>query len=66
MRVQWQKIIIWLIVEITLIWLGFDDLADYSEFIFEQQATLIRSDVTQINFIVPLHQDSIDLFCLRN
>ncbi len=65
MRVRWQKIVLWLIVEITLTILGLDDLADYSEFIFEQQAVLIRSDVSQLNLILPPTQDSINLFCAR-
>ncbi len=39
MRVKWKqlllKILVWLAVEILLTFLGLDDLADYSEFIFD-------------------------------
>jgi hypothetical protein len=40
MKMQWQKVLvkttIWLAAEILLSLLGLDDLADYSEFIFER------------------------------
>lgn len=40
MKNKWQKslakIIIWLALEILLNVLGLDDLADYSEFVFER------------------------------
>lgn len=40
MKVQWKKLLtrtaIWLAAEILLNVLGIDDLADYSEFIFER------------------------------
>lgn len=32
------KIIIWLVAEILLNFLGIDDLADYSEFVFEKNS----------------------------
>ena len=42
MKVNWQKfwmrLIIFLTLEIVLNFLGLDDLADYSEFIFERNA----------------------------
>lgn len=44
MKTQWQKVwvkaIAWLVVEIILNVLGLDNLADYSEFIFEKQAAI--------------------------
>ncbi|MGQ4648622.1 hypothetical protein [Lyngbya aestuarii] len=40
MQVQWKKILVktsvWLTAEIILNLIGLDDLADYSEFIYEQ------------------------------
>ena len=43
MAIQWQdllfKILIWFALEIFLNLLGFDDLADYSEFILETKKT---------------------------
>ena len=42
MNRQWQKglakVAVWLVAEIFLNFLGIDDLADYSEFIFERDA----------------------------
>lgn len=39
MKIKWYqlffKLFIWLVLEITFTLLGFDDLADYSEFILE-------------------------------
>ena len=40
---MWQKIIVWLITEIILNLVGIDDLADYSEFIFEKQVINFKS-----------------------
>ncbi len=43
-KVLWQKLLIktciWLIGEIILNLIGIDDLADYSEFLFENKASL--------------------------
>ncbi len=40
MKVRWKKFLlrtsVWLIAEISLSCLGMDDLADYSEFVFER------------------------------
>ena len=40
MKVQWKKLLVqttlWLVAEIWLNFLGIDNLADYSEFIFEK------------------------------
>ena len=42
MKIKWSKLIIyltiWLATELFLTFLGMDDLADYSEFIFERYA----------------------------
>lgn len=40
---MWHKIIVWLITEIIFNVLGIDDLADYSEFIFEKQVINFKS-----------------------
>jgi hypothetical protein len=46
MKTQWQKIwvkaIAWLVVEIVLNLVGLDNLADYSEFIFEKEAAIAK------------------------
>ena len=40
MQIKWKKLlvktVVWLVAEILLNSLGVDDIADYSEFIFEQ------------------------------
>ena len=47
MKVRWKKLLlrttIWLVAEISLSCLGMDDMADYSEFIFERNLTLLVS-----------------------
>ena len=53
MCIQWQKIFFWLIAEITLNLLGLDDLADYSEFIFEQHAITLKPHILELNLILP-------------
>ena len=53
MWAKWHKVIFWLITEITLNLLGLDNLADYSEFIFEQQAISIRSHANEVNITIP-------------
>ncbi len=44
MNVRWQKLLVkttlWLVAEIWLNFLGIDNLADYSEFIFERNEIL--------------------------
>jgi hypothetical protein len=53
MYAQWQKIFIkitfWLIVEIILNFVGLDNLADYSEFIFEQKAVIATSRICELS-----------------
>ena len=45
MRLSWKKLlaktIVWLAAEILLNFLGIDDLADYSEFIFERDIDVV-------------------------
>lgn len=50
MKIRWKNVLIkttvWLVAEIILNLLGLDDLADYSEFIYEQdinQPTMVIS-----------------------
>ena len=44
MNVRWKKLLVkttlWLVAEIWLNFLGIDNLADYSEFIFERHETV--------------------------
>ena len=45
MNMQWQKLLLtatfWLVTEICFNFLGIDDIADYSEFIFKQQVIVL-------------------------
>ena len=45
MKVRWQKLLLtttlWLVAEIWLNFLGIDDLADYSEFIFGKHVLVL-------------------------
>lgn len=45
MNIKWHKliakIIIWLTAEILLSFLGLDDLADYSEFVYEKPVLIL-------------------------
>jgi hypothetical protein len=45
MKVKWKKLLVtsstWLVLEIALNILGLDNLADYSEFIFNRSDTII-------------------------
>jgi hypothetical protein len=57
MKRQWKKIwikaIFWLLTEIILNLFGLDNLADYSEFIFEQKNGLAKRHA-QPAIVVPL------------
>lgn len=48
MNVQWQKLVLisifWLATEICFNLLGIDDIADYSEFVFNQQVSYLVTD----------------------
>jgi hypothetical protein len=52
MKTQWQKILLkitcWLIVEIILNLLGLDNLADYSEFVFEDKTASLKSYIAEV------------------
>ncbi len=47
MKVRWNLLILrlgtWLILEIALNFVGLDDFADYSEFIFERDVIVLSS-----------------------
>ncbi len=47
MRVRWRKLItqilIWLLAELLLNFIGLDDLADYSEFLFERDVIILKA-----------------------
>ena len=58
MKIQWQKlwfkIILWLGAEILLTSIGLDDLADYSEFLCQQQEMALMGKAyptLTVNFI---------------
>ncbi len=55
MKTQWQQILVkitfWLIVEIFLNLLGLDNLADYSEFIFEGKNHTIVSYICEVAIV---------------
>ena len=50
MNVQWQKLLLtatfWLATEICFNFLGIDEIADYSEFIFKHQIIILTEGVT--------------------
>ena len=58
MNVKWKrllvKIIIWLTAEIALNLVGLDDLADYSEFIFEKHVIVHSHPIAIDNDIIVL------------
>ena len=60
MKVQWKKVlvktIVWLAVEIALNLLGLDSLADYSEFIYKQEAVVL-SHLHQPAIVMPLARE---------
>ncbi len=52
MKGRYQKLIIWLVFEFILLFSGYDDMADYSEFIFDNKfivnCTTLCSSINQI------------------
>ncbi len=48
----WVKATIWLVTEILLNLLGLDNLADYSEFLFEKEVAIATSQ-PQMAVVVP-------------
>ncbi len=65
---RWVKVTIWLALEVILNLLGLDNLADYSEFIFEQEsaiclqqgASAIAAHQTRMIDLVPPHYPTVD------
>ena len=47
MRVRWKKLLaktlVWVVAEILLTFLGLDNLADYSEFIFAKNIVVLNA-----------------------
>ena len=56
MQTQWQKTLIqisfWLIIEILLNLLGLDNLADYSEFVFDQKTRTVSSCISDVTLAI--------------
>ena len=52
----WVKALIWLGTEIILNLLGLDNLADYSEFLFEQEIAIAARNRPQIIVTAPLRR----------
>jgi hypothetical protein len=56
MSIQWKrlllKITVWLVIEIILNILGLDNLADYSEFVYEQEV-LAASHGASVAIVMP-------------
>lgn len=50
---RWVKVTIWLAIEIILNLLGLDNLADYSEFIFEQEMAIATTQPQMIALVPP-------------
>ena len=55
MQTRWKKLIVkvtaWLAAEIILNLLGLDNLADYSEFLYEQEVTVL-SQFPQLTTVI--------------
>ena len=47
MEVKWKKLILrasaWLLLEVSLSYLGLDNMADYSEFIFQRNSIVFSN-----------------------
>jgi hypothetical protein len=45
MNMRWKKLLLttifWLVTEICFNWLGIDDIANYSEFVFDRQIIVL-------------------------
>jgi hypothetical protein len=50
---RWVKVTIWLAIEIILNLVGLDNLADYSEFIFEQEMAITTNQAQMIALVPP-------------
>ncbi|HEY9635306.1 MAG TPA: hypothetical protein V6D14_18025 [Coleofasciculaceae cyanobacterium] len=55
LKKRWVKVTFWLVTEIILNLVGLDNLADYSEFIFEQELA-ITTNQHQITAVALLHR----------
>lgn len=55
----WVKAAIWLVTEIILNLLGLDNLADYSEFIFDQEV-MIATSQPRITLVVAFRRPQFD------
>ncbi len=57
MKTQWKKLLVkttvWLAAEIILNLLGLDNLADYSEFIYEQEVMVFTQTTHPNTLIMP-------------
>lgn len=57
MKTQWKKLLVkttvWLAAEIILNLLGLDNLADYSEFIYEQEVMVFTQSTHPNTLIMP-------------
>ncbi len=68
MKTQWKKVwvkaTIWLVTEIILNLLGLDNLADYSEFIFDRDIAIATSQ-PKMTVVVPFGHSQLnhDLPC---
>ena len=53
MDIRWKfgvcKLFVWLAAEIIFSMLGIDDLADYSEFIFEKDSPVVVSHILEVH-----------------
>ena len=56
MKVQWQKMVVkitvWVVAEIILNLIGLDNVAEYTEFVFEQDMVIL-TDLYQTVIITP-------------
>lgn len=63
MKMQWKKIwvktTIWLVTEIILNLLGLDNLADYSEFLFEKEVAIDKHP-PQMAVVFPAHRPRLN------
>ena len=57
MQGQWPKIVkkltFWLITEVMLNLAGLDNLADYSEFLFERNLTIALPNIVEVAIALP-------------
>ncbi len=62
MKIQWKKVCIkittWLAAEIILNLLGLDNLADYSEFIFDKEVLIAKRNHKITVVVPPRHPQS--------